>query len=140
TWRAQLEAGFSYDASFGFTDRAGVRDGRFHPFFVSVGGRGPAADFVVLPLTIMDTVLFRRLRLSQADALELCKTIVLEVESCGGLLSLLWHNDCFNDPEYTEWQDVYCELLSWLAVRRPWNATGEEIASWWRTSQALATT
>jgi hypothetical protein len=52
------------------------------------------------------------------------------------LVTLLWHNDCFNEPEYREWQWTYEQLLSRLAARRPWCATGAEIAAWWRKQSA----
>ena len=36
TWRAQAEAGFAYDATYGWADRLGPRDGFALPFFPSV--------------------------------------------------------------------------------------------------------
>jgi hypothetical protein len=47
-------------------------------------------------------------------------------------VSLLWHNNYFNEPEYAEWQWTYERLLERLAAQNPWCAPGAEIAAWWR--------
>ncbi len=135
TWTSQYAAEFEYDATFGYNDRAGVREDRFFPFFPLDHKADPKRDFVVLPLTIMDCSIFNGMRLPTRDAFSLCRRIALAVERKGGLLSLLWHNNYFNEPEYEDWQSAYVDLLDWLAGRNPWNATGEKIASWWRSRQ-----
>lgn len=130
TWKAQVEAGFEYDASLGFTNRVGVPGGKLHPFF-------PLADnerdknFVALPLTIMDAVLIQKLNLTPEKAFELCKQISTRTIKKGGLLSILWHNHYFAEPEYIEWELLYDELIGWLECMNPWNATGNEISAWW---------
>jgi hypothetical protein len=57
---------------------------------------------------------------------------VQNIIQTGGLISLLWHNNYFNEPEYADWQMVYEKLLERLALLSPWCATGTEINSWWR--------
>ena len=58
TWAAQEAAGFRYDATFGFADRLGPREGRIAPFV-------PAGRTILeLPLTVMDVTLFRNLGLA----------------------------------------------------------------------------
>lgn len=132
TWRAQRQAGFGYDASFGFNDQIGVRDGKIHPFFPLDGDEEGRRDFVVLPMTIMDSAIFRVMRLPAAGALAACQHVVAQAKATKGLLCLNWHNNYFKEEEYEYWQDTYETLLSGLAEQRPWNATGEEIADWWR--------
>ena len=132
TWQAQAAAGFSYDATFGSPDRPGPREGRMHPFFPADPATGRSLDLVVLPLTVMDVSLFRYLRLDGDAALEAAWAAVAPVIEAGGLVSLLWHNNYFNDPEYHGWQTTYERLLERLAARKPWCAPGREIADWWR--------
>ncbi|MBP7827267.1 MAG: hypothetical protein KA236_12015 [Verrucomicrobia bacterium] len=138
TWRAQWEAGLAYDATYGWADRLGCRHDVPFPFFVGVaGGRATGAsgagDLLELPLTVMDVTLFRYLGLSGERALAQAWEAVQAVVQQGGLVSLLWHNNYFNEPEYADWQWVYEELLKRLAARKPWCATGAEINAWWRT-------
>lgn len=135
TWDAQQRAGFAYDATFGFTDRVGLRDGKAHPFFPL---RGPGQDdFVVLPLTLMDSALFRRLQLSFHDALRIARSSIAEIRQREGLLCLSWHNNYFDEPEYAQWERAYEVLLGELAAEEPWCATGQEIADWWVSRRAV---
>ncbi len=132
TWLAQEAAGFRYDATFGWPDRPGARDDRFFPFRPVDPATGRELDLTVLPLTVMDGTLFRHLRSSGRDALELAWAAIEPVIERGGLVSLLWHNNYFDEPEYRDWQWVYEQLLERLAALRPWCATGAAIDDWVR--------
>lgn len=134
TWLAQEAAGFSYDATFGYSDRLGPRDGRAHPFCPVDPATGRTLDMVALPLTVMDVTLFRYLRLEGDAAVDAAWAAIEPVAAAGGLVTLLWHNNYFNDLEYRDWQMVYERLLERLAERNPWCATGREIAAWWQRS------
>jgi len=136
TWLAQEAAGFSYDATFGFADRLGPRENQILPFFPVDPATGRRLDLVALPLTVMDVTLFRSLRLNGKEALEAAWKAIEPVVEAGGLVSLLWHNNYFNEPEYREWQWVYEQLLERLAALHPWCATGAEISEWWRRGES----
>ena len=140
TWRAQEAAGFQYDSTLGFSDRVGSRDGRMFPFFPAEGAGGRAMNLLELPLTVMDAALFARRALSGAEALETAWGAIEPVMAAGGLVTLLWHNDGFNEPEYREWQWTYERLLERLAAAGPWCATGGEINAWWRAKGLAGTT
>lgn len=94
-------------------------------------------NLLELPLTVMDTTLFRYLGLSGEAALEAAWAAVGPVTKIGGLVALLWHNNFFNEPEYWDWQMVYEELLKRLSALGPWCATGQEINRWWRARAAV---
>lgn len=127
TWAAQESAGFQYDATFGYSDRLGPRDGRIFPFFPE------NRNILELPLTVMDVTLFRNLGLEGEAALEAAWQAIEPVAQAGGLVSLLWHNNYFNEPEYRDWQWTYERLMERLAALNPWCATGAEIDRWWRS-------
>lgn len=132
TWRAQRLAGFGYDATFGWNDRLGPREGRMLPFEPEIGPGSEGQRFVVLPLSVMDTTLFRYLGLRGEAALAAAVEVVDRTAQAGGLLTLLWHNNYFDEPEYRDWQEVYEKLLAYVAIHKPWCATGAEIADFWR--------
>jgi peptidoglycan/xylan/chitin deacetylase (PgdA/CDA1 family) len=127
TWSAQEAAGFRYDATFGYADRLGPRENRMLPFFPD------NRRILELPLTVMDVTLFRNLGLAGDAAVDAAWRAIEPVAQAGGLVSLLWHNNYFNEPEYRDWQWTYEQLLDRLAVLNPWCATGAEIADWWRS-------
>ncbi|MGD9613318.1 MAG: polysaccharide deacetylase family protein [Kiritimatiellia bacterium] len=128
TWAAQEAAGFRYDATFGFVDRLGPRAGRIAPFVPE--GR----SILELPLTVMDVTLFRNLGLTGEAALDAAWQALEPVAQAGGLVTLLWHNNYFNEPEYRDWQWTYEQLLERLAALNPWCATGAEIERWCRAN------
>lgn len=133
TWRAQVEAGFSYDATYGSSTVAGPRSLMPLPFQVFDREADRPLDLIELPLTLMDNTLFRVMRRTTGDtALKAALSIIEPVIGAGGLVSLLWHNNYFNEPEYEVWHQTYRLLLETLAAQKPWCATGGEIAGWWR--------
>lgn len=133
TWRAQAEAGYVYDATFGWADRPGPRDDCWFPFEADTGTGVSGNRIVVLPLAIMDTTLFRYSNLAPEASLAAAIRVVERAAASGGLLTLLWHNNYFDEPEYRDWQEVYRALLAHIADLHPWCATGAEIAAFWRT-------
>lgn len=133
TWRAQHEAGFAYDATFGSNAELGGRDGKTLPFWAVPTSPDGSGGLVELPLTVMDSTLFRALGLAGQAALQTAWAAIEPVVASGGLVTLSWHNNYFNEPEYWDWQWVYEELLQRLAALKPWCATGAEIQAWWRS-------
>ena len=128
TWAAQEAAGFRYDATFGWADRLEPREGRIAPFVPE--GR----TILELPLTVMDVTLFRNLGLAGEAAVDAAWRAIEPVAQAGGLVTLLWHNNYFNEPEYRDWQWTYEQLLERLAALKPWCATGAEIERRWRAN------
>lgn len=101
TWNRQAQAGFLYDASFGFTNDIGFRENTFRPFMPLAGQR-----FYVMPLAIMDGCAIRR-KNPLADALE----VVEIAKAQGACLVLNWHQERFNENEFPGWGDLYVRLI-----------------------------
>lgn len=137
TWQAQAEAGFEYDATYGYRSVPGPRSGLAFPFFTYDSARSGPGHLLELPLSVMDTSIFRYLRLSGEQSLEFTWRLVERLAGHGALVTLLWHNNFFNEPEYWDWQMVYEKLLQRLAPLKPWCATGAEINRWWRARAAV---
>ncbi|HRS17174.1 MAG TPA: polysaccharide deacetylase family protein [Thermoanaerobaculaceae bacterium] len=133
TWAAQAAAGFSYDATFGRNDTLGPRDGAWRPFWAVAPTPSGGDGLVELPLTVMDSTLFRHLGLGGEAALDRAWASIVPVIESGGLVTLSWHNNYFNEPEYWDWQWVYERLLERLAALDPWCETGAEISRWWKS-------
>ncbi|MFC1703609.1 polysaccharide deacetylase family protein [Candidatus Omnitrophota bacterium] len=118
TWRLQKEAGFQYDASFGFADQIGFRDEKYHPFF-------PFNDnFLVLPLAIMDSCL-----LSKENPWEACRELINLAEARKGLLSIVWHNKVFYDSEFPGYATIYEQIIMECKKRNAWFACGSDIVN-----------
>jgi peptidoglycan/xylan/chitin deacetylase (PgdA/CDA1 family) len=132
TWPAQEEAGFLYDCTLGFNEALGFRAGVAAPFHPWDPRRGRAGELLELPLTAMDGVLFRTLKLGSAEAAQRVREHLQQVEQAGGLAVLLWHPNAADAEHFPGWWECYRAVLDYLAGRPAWVASGREIADWWR--------
>jgi peptidoglycan/xylan/chitin deacetylase (PgdA/CDA1 family) len=140
TWRAQVEAGFRYDATFGRAEKPGFRGGVPLPFQPWDDGRERALDLVVLPLTVMDGTLFRTLGLDLPTATGLLAEVLDAAHGAGALVSLLWHNNFFAEEEYAEWEGAYADTLAAVARRGAWCGRADCVADWWSRRSAVGIT
>lgn len=106
TWELQKEVGFKYDASFGYRKNIGFREGKILPF------KPLDENFIVIPLTIMDGPLFDQ-SLDLNDAWNNCKVLIDKTKMLGGLLTILWHNNRFNENEYPGQSKIYEKIIQY---------------------------
>jgi len=132
TWIAQAAAGLSYDSTWGCNDRPGPRSGLALPFFAFDNSRRQDLQILELPLTIMDGTLFRRMGLRADGAYQVAKSVIMDARDHEGLVTLLWHNNFFAEPEYSDWEEVYERLLDLVASEGATVMTAAEIDRWWR--------
>ncbi len=132
TWELHKEVGLKYDASFGSNEELGFKDNRMLPF-------KPFSDeFLVLPLTVMDFVLFKRYR-KLHDAWEKCKELIKVARGNNGFFSLLWHQRVFNEREFPGWGRVYEDIIAFSLENDAWVTSAKEIVKWWIAKKAGST-
>jgi peptidoglycan/xylan/chitin deacetylase (PgdA/CDA1 family) len=132
TWRAQRQAGFSYDSTLGYNEAPGFRAGIAAPYRPWDPGLEEGMDLVELPLTVMDGTLFRTLLLNGPQAARRTIEQLEIVEGVGGLAVLLWHPNGAAEEHFPGWWSSYREVLAYLSGRSVWVATASEIDTWWR--------
>ncbi len=132
TWRAQQAAGFRWDSTLGDNARPGPKLGLCLPYHPCDPEDGRMFEMLELPLTLMDTSLFRWSALGEERALTVAMDVLNDTADVGGLVVALWHNNFFNEPEYREWEAVYRAFLAAIVRAKAWVATGAEIDAWWR--------
>jgi hypothetical protein len=120
-------AGYSYDASAGYNETVGYRNGTtqaFRPLTTST--------LLELPLHIQDGALFypHNLDLSDAEANQRCGSLIDQVRDLGGVLTVLWH-DRSHGPERF-WGDFYISLIQRLRSSNAWFATASQAVGWFR--------
>jgi hypothetical protein len=131
TWKAQERAGFRYDTTLGYNECVGFRAGLaapFHPF--DPEARRPHT-LLELPLTAMDGVLFRTLKLDSTLASRRLVGHLETVESAGGLAVLLWHPNAADASSCAGWWETYQAGLDHLRHRGAWVTSPREITEWW---------
>ena len=124
TWEHLSRAGFRYDATFGYADCAGFRNGMCHPFKPYDLRAGREIDILEIPLTIMDGTLDRYMRLDAGRAWEVARRLIDATERCHGVITILWHNT------YMEGERLkfYEKILRYCQERGAWMTSGESIS------------
>jgi peptidoglycan/xylan/chitin deacetylase (PgdA/CDA1 family) len=126
-WKHLGEAGFSYDATFGWNDRVGFPGGRYIPF----EGEG-AKNLMVLPLNIQDGALFGREHcdLSVDEAWREVENVLNEARTNRAVVTILWHNNSFVAPRF--WGEVYEQIICQARADRARISTAGQVISEFR--------
>lgn len=113
TWRLQFKVGFKYDASFGLKNDVGFRENKMLPF------RPFNNEFLVIPLSIMDTALFKRFK-NCREAWKKCLELINYAAKNHALLTVLWHQISFNEEEFPGRLRVYKKIIKEGKRRSAW--------------------
>jgi hypothetical protein len=133
TQRCMEQAGFAYDATFGFPDLNGFRLGVADVVPHFDAGNGASKTFDRVPLVWMDRTVSKYQKIEQPgrwidDATELAE-VCAHVE---GLWVGLWHTNVTTPLGYPEGERAYRALLLMLRERSPYIAPLEDIVAWRR--------
>jgi len=126
------EAGFNYDATFGYNNAIGFKAGTAQVF------RPPGAKHLVeLPLIMQDVALFQsdRLGLNETQAWDQCIKLIESAARFGGALTILWHLRSLAPERH--WGRFYCRIIDELRERGAWFGTANQVVSWFRKRRAI---
>ena len=124
TWEHLSRAGFRYDATFGYADCVGFRNGMCHPFKPFDLNAGREIDILEIPLTIMDVTLYEYMRLDAGKAWEIVHRFIDATKRCHGVITILWHNANMEG----ERGKLYEKILGYCQEREAWMTSGENIS------------
>ncbi|PZX14998.1 hypothetical protein LX69_02328 [Breznakibacter xylanolyticus] len=133
TLASQLDTGFQYDATLGFADAPGYRNGYCYPFKPFDFSKQSIMDIWELPLMLMEVSV---LEYQQGDFehLQLVATkLADEAEKFGGFVSLLWHNCRLREEDYPGVSSFYPNLIREMMVRNAESITGCDLVKLIRT-------
>lgn len=124
TWEFLSKAGFKYDATFGYADCVGFRNGMCYPFKPFNLNTNKEIDIVEIPLHIMDCTLLRDyMRLDFEKSWQLTKQLIDSVEKYNGVLTVLWHNTFMEGDNLK----FYEKILKYCSDKNAWLTSGREI-------------
>lgn len=128
TWEHLSQAGFHYDATLGYADCAGFRNGMCYPFEPFDLRTNRPIRILEIPLAIMDSTLDQYMRLDGVTAWETARNLIDAAERCHGVITILWHNtSMFGDQ-----RKLYQKILGYCRGRGAWMTNGAEVCSWWK--------
>lgn len=132
TWELLAKAGFKHDSTLGFADAVGFRNGMCHPFRPFNLEADRYVDILEIPLCVMDMALYSSIaKFNSVNAWEAMDRLMNAAEECGGVLTVLWHNNMFNCPFREPLCRLYEKILAEGQRRRAWLTSAEEIRRWW---------
>lgn len=126
TWELLREAGFKYDATFGYADFAGFRNGMCYPFKPFNLNTGKPIDIWEIPLAIMDGTLFEYMSLDAGGAWEIARQLIDTAKSLGGVISILWHNTYMLGEKLK----FYRKILDYCQEKNAWMTSCDELFRW----------
>lgn len=132
TPRIHYEAGFKFDSTIGFNDNIGFRFGTCYPWNLYDLKAEKELPVLEIPLIIQDGALLnliKGMRLDEDMAFQYVIQLTEEVEGVGGVLTLLWHPNHINKPD---WWSLYLRTLNYLKQKQAWFASVKEIGDWWQ--------
>jgi hypothetical protein len=103
-------SGLAMDASLGYAEVHGFRNGYSLPFVPFDLENKASAKFIEVPLVIMDATFSRYHKLSGEEASKIILSF-LEENKYNSVVSVLWHNSHFTDLKYQGFPKVYEDIL-----------------------------
>jgi hypothetical protein len=75
------------------------------------------------------------MKLTENDALNICKDVIHSASSFGGSLTVNWHTRSLSPERF--WGDFYSALLKEIQKHRVWFGKAQDIVSWFRKRRAI---
>ncbi|MBN2662967.1 MAG: polysaccharide deacetylase family protein [Bacteroidales bacterium] len=107
----QQKAGYLYDTTLGFAEHEGFRNSFCYPFKLYDFENDKTLDIWEIPLVIMDGSLFEYRGLELHQAKKTINNISAEIKKFNGILTILWHNDYFDEVQYKGITNLYKQIL-----------------------------
>ena len=129
TFEATAKAGLAYDATLGFSDRAGFRNGMASPFF-PCNTDETAGSVIEIPLMFMDTM-FLHAKSGVDTAKRKVTEAYLYAKAAGGLFSMLIHPGNMDESEIPDLAHFYHSLVPRCCLDKALSMNAAELTRWW---------
>lgn len=138
TQRLMVEAGFEYDATWGFADRNGFRLGVADLVPAWDAAREAPMQLDLLPLIWMDRALSKYAGIEEPGRwIEDARELARECKAAEGVWVGLWHPNTMEALGFPGGEPAFVSLLQALADDRPYFATAHRIVQWRRFRRSV---
>jgi hypothetical protein len=138
TQRIMVEAGFEYDASWGFADRNGFRLGVADVVPAWDAEREVTMPLDLVPLVWMDRALSKYAGVEEAGRwIEDARELARECKAAEGAWVGLWHPNTMEVLGFPGAEPAFVSLLQALADDRPYFASAHKIVQWRRFRRSV---
>jgi hypothetical protein len=133
-----VEAGFEYDATWGFADRNGFRLGVADLVPAWDAAREAPMQLDLLPLIWMDRALSKYAGVEEPGRwIEDARELARECKAAEGVWVGLWHPNTMEALGFPGGEPAFVSLLQALADDRPYFATAHRIVQWRRFRRSV---
>jgi hypothetical protein len=138
TQRVMVEAGFEYDASWGFADRNGFRLGVADVVPAWDAARETPLPLDLVPLIWMDRTLSKYAGVEEAGRwIEDARELARECKAVEGAWVGLWHPNTIEALGFPGAEPAFVSLLQALADDRPFFASAHRMVQWRRFRRSV---
>jgi hypothetical protein len=138
TQRLMVEAGFEYDASWGFADRNGFRLGVADVIPAWDAEREVTMPLDLVPLVWMDRALSKYAGVEEAGRwIEDARALARECKAVEGAWVGLWHPNTMEALGFPGAEPAFVSLLQALADDRPYFASAHKLVQWRRFRRSV---
>lgn len=108
TYRAAISAGFTDEYSMGYSEIVGFRASTACPFKFYDLLADEETSLIIHPFCAMDVAMEYYMKMKPTEAVETLQILQKKIESSGGILSIVFHNESL------------CEQKQWKGWRKVW--------------------
>jgi hypothetical protein len=138
TQRAMVQAGFEYDASWGFADRNGFRLGVADVVPAWDAAQEATLPLELVPLIWMDRALSKYAGVEEAGRwIEDARELARECKAVEGAWVGLWHPNTTEALGFPGAEPAFVSLLQALADDRPFFASAHRVVQWRRFRRSI---
>ncbi len=138
TQRIMVDAGFEYDASWGFADRNGFRLGVADVVPAWDAERETSLPLDLVPLVWMDRALSKYAGVEEAGRwIEDARELAGECKAAEGAWVGLWHPNTMEALGFPGAEPAFVSLLQALADDRPYFASAHKLVQWRRFRRSV---
>jgi peptidoglycan/xylan/chitin deacetylase (PgdA/CDA1 family) len=118
-----------FDSTLGFAEHFGFRHSYCLPFYPFDFNIEKEAEFLEIPLNVMDATLHHPnyLQLAPAEILPALQPLFAEIKRFGGVASVLWHNQNFDPANTQNGPQQFHEIMAHLQQQGAAFLTGREV-------------
>jgi hypothetical protein len=138
TQQHMIEAGFDYDATWGFADRNGFRLGTADVVPAWNAASESKLPLDLLPLTWMDRALTKYAGIEEPGRwIEDARELLLACKAVEGMWVGLWHPNTLEALGFPGAEPAFVSLLQALADHRPYFGSAQKLVQWRRFRRSV---
>ena len=130
TWKIQNELGFKYDATYGYNDFFGPRNGILYPFHGYDFTTNNWLSILELPMSVMDGTFMLSSDYSFETILKKCLETINSYSQNYGVMVLNFHPRFFDNIRYKNNDKLYKKVLQYCIEKKAWITNCRDFFHW----------